>query len=67
MARAGLRLGVRELAEMANVGKTTIVRFEGDQTAAIPSTLAAIRRAFEAAGVEFIGNDGVHISGKPKA
>lgn len=61
MARAGLRWGVLDLAERAQVGKTTIVRFENDQSGSNPSTRAALRQAFEEEGVEFIGNYGVHL------
>jgi hypothetical protein len=61
MARAGLRWGVRDLADKSRVGRTTIVRFEGEQTAPNPSTRAALRRAFEDAGVEFIGQSGVNL------
>jgi transcriptional regulator with XRE-family HTH domain len=57
MARAALLLGVRDLAERAKVSPTTISRVErGD--ALYPRTLAAIRAALEAAGVEFIAENG---------
>ena len=59
MARAALRWGVRELAMEAKVGKATIVRFERDQSKPNPSTMAALRRAFERGGVEFIEDYGV--------
>jgi transcriptional regulator with XRE-family HTH domain len=57
MARSGLQLGVRELAAAAQVSPTTIVRFEaGDELK--PRTIAAIRAALEAAGIEFTnGNE----------
>jgi transcriptional regulator with XRE-family HTH domain len=52
MARAGLGLGVRELADLAKVSTNTITRFEaGDELK--PRTVEAIQRALEAAGVEF--------------
>lgn len=58
MARAALRIGVRELASAANVAPMTISRFENEQAQPIPATLAAIRTALEAAGVEFIPENG---------
>ena len=54
MARAALQLGVRELAAMARVAPATISRLE----ALYPRTLEAIRAALEAAGVEFIPENG---------
>ncbi|WP_349935105.1 helix-turn-helix domain-containing protein [Acetobacter sp. A11-2] len=57
MARAALQLGVRELASAANVSPTTITRLErGEQL--YPRTVSAIRTALEAAGVEFIAENG---------
>jgi transcriptional regulator with XRE-family HTH domain len=57
MARAALNLGVRELATAAAVSTNTITRLErGD--ALYPRTIAAIRAALEAAGVEFIAENG---------
>lgn len=58
MARAGLRWGVRELAERAEVSPNTVTRIEGDQPAN-PATLAALQRALEAAGIEFTPDGGV--------
>ena len=57
MARAALLLGVRDLAALASVSPTTITRLERGE-AAYPRTLAAIRAALEAAGVEFIQENG---------
>jgi len=57
MARAALGLGVRELAAAAGVSADTIVRLEKGETLQ-PRTLAAIRAALEAAGVEFIAENG---------
>jgi predicted transcriptional regulator len=57
MARAALGLGVRELSALSGVSTDTIVRLEkGDILQ--PRTLAAIRAALEAAGVEFIAENG---------
>ncbi len=57
MARAALQLDVRGLAERAKVSPTTITRLErGDSL--YPRTVEAIRIALEAAGVEFIPENG---------
>ena len=57
MARTALGLGVRETAQLAEVSPNTIARFErGEEMRS--STLAAIRVALEAAGVEFIAENG---------
>lgn len=57
MARAGVGLGVRELAASAGVTPETVVRLEKGERLR-PRTLAAIRTALEAAGVEFIPENG---------
>ena len=57
MARAGLGLGVRELAERASVSTNTIARLEKGETLQ-PRTVYAIRTALESAGVEFIAENG---------
>ncbi len=57
MARAALKLGVRDVAKAAQISPATLSRVEADQPANA-STLAAIRTALEAAGVEFIPEDG---------
>lgn len=57
MARAALQLGVRELAEAAQVSPTTITRLERGESL-YPRTIEAIRTALEAAGVEFIEQNG---------
>ena len=57
MARTALGLGVREIAEHANVSPNTIARLErGAEMRA--STVAAIRAALEAAGVIFVEENG---------
>jgi transcriptional regulator with XRE-family HTH domain len=56
MARAALGLGVRDLAAAAKVSVDTVVRFErGDELK--ERTIEALRRALEAAGVEFTNAD----------
>jgi transcriptional regulator with XRE-family HTH domain len=57
MARAVLKWGVREVAKAARVSPATVTRVEADQPANA-ATLAAIRGALEAAGVEFIDENG---------
>jgi len=68
MARAALRWGVRDLASRANVTAATVTRIEAGRPS-YPATLEALRIAFEAAGIEFIpengGGVGVRFS-KPK-
>jgi transcriptional regulator with XRE-family HTH domain len=67
MARAALRLPVRELADAAGVSPTTVSKLERDEDDLHPRTIAAIRAALEAAGVEFIeqngGGPGVRLRG----
>ena len=56
MARAALDLGIRELARSAKVSIDTITRFErGDPLK--ERTVEAIKRALEAAGVEFTNGE----------
>ncbi|KAA8383966.1 transcriptional regulator [Acetobacter tropicalis] len=57
MARAGLGLGVRELAALAEVSTNTITRLERGETL-YPRTVEAIRSALETAGVQFIPENG---------
>lgn len=57
MARAALRWGVRKLAAAANVTPNTISRIESD-AAARTDTLERIVTALEAAGVEFLPENG---------
>lgn len=57
MARAALGLGVRDLAKSAGVAQATVSRLErGDELR--PATITTIRSALEAAGVEFIEENG---------
>ena len=53
MGRAALKLGVRELAEMAKVSPATIVRFEAGGGAVMERTIDAIQAALENSGVDF--------------
>ncbi|WP_326296916.1 helix-turn-helix domain-containing protein [Mesobacterium hydrothermale] len=57
MARAALGLGVRDLASLADVAQATVSRLErGEELKA--TTIQIIREALEAAGVEFIAENG---------
>lgn len=57
MARAAVRWGVRELAEKAGVTANTVTRIENGADAK-QSTINRLRQALEAAGVEFIDENG---------
>ncbi len=65
MARAGLGLGVRELADTAKVSTNTITRFERGEPLK-ERTLDAIRAALESAGVEFTNADQPGVRLAPK-
>jgi len=47
-----------QMAAVSGVPKRTLAGFEGGETVPRTSTLAAIRTALEAAGVEFIAENG---------
>jgi transcriptional regulator with XRE-family HTH domain len=57
MARVALGMGVRDLAAAAKVSPDTIARLERGEELK-DRTLDAIRQALEAAGVEFIDENG---------
>jgi transcriptional regulator with XRE-family HTH domain len=57
MARVGAKLSVREVAARAGVSTHTLNRLENGEELK-PKTLQAIRQALEAAGVEFIDENG---------
>ena len=52
MARAALKLGIRDVASLAKVAPSTVSRLEAGERLN-PRTVEAIQRAFETAGVEF--------------
>lgn len=58
MARSGLGLSVRDLAELAGVNKATIVRLEAGLQPARSSTIDAVRNALEQAGASFLSGEG---------
>lgn len=60
MGRAAAKLTVRELAGAAHVSPNTVTRIESD-VSGNASTVAAIQRALEAAGVEFLPDNGVRL------
>ncbi|MEO1020130.1 MAG: helix-turn-helix transcriptional regulator [Pseudomonadota bacterium] len=57
MARAALGWGVRELATAAGVQPNTVSRYENGDVAKT-TTVEALQRVLEAAGVEFITENG---------
>ena len=57
MARVALGIGVRDLAKLADVSPDTIARLERGEVLK-DRTVAAVRAALEAAGVEFIPENG---------
>jgi transcriptional regulator with XRE-family HTH domain len=56
MARAALRLGVRQLAERAGVTANTVTRIENGADAK-QSTIDALQRTLEMAGLEFTNGE----------
>lgn len=57
MARAGLGMSVRDLADRAQVSTNTISRLEAGEELK-PRTVEAIQRALEEAGVIFVAENG---------
>ena len=60
MARAAIRWTAEKLAEEAHVSWSTIQRMEtsDDVPSALAQTLDAVQQALEAAGIEFIDENG---------
>ena len=56
MARAALQWSLEDAGAAAGVSRRTVLRFENDHRDIQPELIAAIRRAFEAAGVRFINS-----------
>lgn len=65
MARAALEWQAGDLAKASGLEARAITRFEGGG-AVLPGHLRAMRAAFEAAGIAFLGDDGVRLSGKAR-
>jgi predicted transcriptional regulator len=64
-ARALLRMERKALANEAGVSVGALQRIELGQSDPKASTLNAIKRTLEKAGVEFLGDDGVRLRPKP--
>lgn len=68
-ARGLIDMSQAELANLARVGLSTVKNFEGGKSTPVANNLEAIQRALEAAGVQFIpengGGAGVRLA-KPK-
>lgn len=58
MARAALRLGVRDLAGASGVSAMTITRFENGASGGQAETLRKLQAALELAGVVFVAENG---------
>jgi transcriptional regulator with XRE-family HTH domain len=58
MARAALNWTVRDLAQATGLHRNTITNIEVGRYAGDPETLAKLRGVLEAAGVEFIDENG---------
>jgi len=54
MARAALQWSLEQAAAAAGISRRTILRFENGRRDIQPDLIAALRRAFEAAGVRFL-------------
>ncbi|HVM79921.1 MAG TPA: helix-turn-helix transcriptional regulator [Stellaceae bacterium] len=69
-ARGLLGMTQAELAKKSGVSVRTIAHFESDERQPVPATLDALQRAFKAAGVVFIsengGGPGVRLKRKTK-
>ncbi|MDQ0452075.1 transcriptional regulator with XRE-family HTH domain [Brevundimonas nasdae] len=57
MARAALKISVRELAKMTGVADSTILRFESGKGAILTTNMKRMQEALEAAGVTFVPAD----------
>lgn len=57
-ARGLINWTVRDLAEKAGVHRNTVTNIETGRYGGSPDAIAAIRQALEAAGVEFIPENG---------
>lgn len=57
LARTALRLGVRELAQVAGISPTTVTRFEAGRGGVHSGTLASLEAALEDRGIVFVPAD----------
>jgi len=68
MARAALKISVRELSKMSGVADSTILRFESGKGAILTTNMKRMQEALEIAGVTFLpadssGGPGVRLKG----
>ncbi|QBX36773.1 XRE family transcriptional regulator [Brevundimonas sp. S30B] len=57
MARAALKISVRELSSLSGVADSTILRFEAGKGAILTSNMRRMQDALENAGVVFLPPD----------
>jgi len=57
-ARAMVDMTQAQLAEASNVSLRSIIHFEKGERTPVPNNLGAIQAALEAAGIEFIDENG---------
>lgn len=62
MARAALGWSIRETADRVQIGVNTLSRFEGRGKASI-KIADALRKAYEATGVQFLAEGATSITG----
>lgn len=57
MARAALKISVRELSKLSGVADSTILRFEAGRGSILASNMQRIQDSLESAGVVFLPTD----------
>ena len=65
-ARGLLRWKQQDLAARSDVGLSTIKKFETEVTVPHKPTLKALKAAFEAAGIQFIDDNGIGVKLKAR-
>jgi transcriptional regulator with XRE-family HTH domain len=66
-ARALVNISRAELAQAADIGERTIADFESSARTPIRATIAALRGALEAAGIEFLAGEGIRLKAAASA